>query len=74
MEGKQVCKRDGWQGGASMKEGGVARWRKYVRGRGGNVEQVCKREGWKGSKYVRGISGKVEKVWKRDEWQGGESM
>ena len=52
----------------------MARWRKYVRGRGGNVEQVCKREGWKGSKYVRGISGKVEKVWKRDEWQGGESM
>ena len=40
----------------------MARWSKYVRGRGGKMEQVCKREGWKGSKYVRGMGGKVEQV------------
>ena len=59
---EQVCKRVGWQSGESMQEGWVARWSKYVRGRGGKMEQVCKREGWKGSKYVRGMGGKVEQV------------
>ena len=43
---EQVCKRVGWQSGESMKEGGMARWRKYVRGWGAKVEQVCKRVGW----------------------------